>query len=118
MRPLLLTALLLASTAGAQVQKWEYALYHAHIATVTLENNKNPPNYFQILIGDKFLVDSNSVQLFKRLGVDTKTAKHINDGAMLLNYFGSRGWELVSVTSTKDKDGEDTSLYFKRPVSK
>ena len=111
MKPLFLVALLLASTAGAQVQKWEYAdlkiFSRNDVATsgvarfdaskVSLVNyywhDKNNTRVYAI--GDKDLKTPFNEFARQITGAANKT---IGMGVEFQNLLGLQGWEMVSYT--------------------
>ena len=116
MKPLFLAALLLASTAGAQVQKWEYLALTFIFSPVSNDNvvvdTKDKVRYtygqFNTIVIKALKLTKNPIEL---------------SNADYLNYFGSLGWELAGVDESVTNEGKPTfadisRFYFKRPIVK
>lgn len=142
MKPLLLAALLLASTAGAQVQKWEYATLTIELTDrgdspignslvnkweeksrkIVFENRKNSSGVYStnISIGDFW------GKVTGKNYDDSTTEWAINNYVPFLNEVGDNGWELIDIQHTNKDYGKpgspsilDRNIYFfKRLMSK
>lgn len=114
MKPLLLAALLLASTAGAQVHKWEYATYRVYEAYPMGGDAR-----VSLALGNKtFQGESFSKFLESFFGKDAKKYANLEQGMGFFNYLGSLGWELVTFNEIDNSKYDIRNFYFKRVVAK
>lgn len=116
MKSLTLAALLLVSTAGAQVQKWEYALLTVYLS----RSGDTKTSVFAFESADgTYNAKGSTANLLKEIaGQEYGSLKNSSKSTSLLNYLGSKGWEMI-VISTTTKDGYDQNYWhFKRQTGK
>ena len=132
MKPLLLVALLLASTASAQVQKWEYATLTYDIATdsntLTAIPRYSNGEWDSGNDDYKWSTQHDNLDNFTRnvVGSDNLPKFNIKFGYQIdfMNAIGQKGWELVGVKSeeryvcTGCSYLKSTVYWFKKQVNK
>ena len=116
MKSLTLAALLLVSTAGAQVQKWEYALLTVYLS----RSGDTKTNVFAFESADgTYNAKGSTANLLKEIaGQEYGSLKNSNKSTGLLNYLGSKGWEMVGTYTTIKNGYDQNSWYFKRQIGK
>ena len=100
---LALTFLVGANPARREATRWEYGIY------------TESPGNFEWRQGNQRAQATNPTVFFEQMGFPTPIEVRTNTGqqqALLLNYLGQQGWELVEVAVTT---GQDQIYWFRRP---